>query len=130
MNGAIAVAAGKGLGKILKSTPIMCAWVRGMCDPNAEVREMAMVAFEKTFSTDARRAGALALAHEVILDDLIEALKRRGPQDMIFKEGSEAEQYARFELSARAALRAVTFTCERLSAFEAVSYTHLRAHET
>ena len=79
---------------------------------------MAMVAFEKTFSTDARRAGALALAHEVILDDLIEALKRRGPQDMIFKEGSEAEQYARFELSARAALRAVTFTCERLSAFE------------
>jgi hypothetical protein len=118
LNGAIAVAAGKGLGKILKSTPIMCAWVRGMCDPNAEVREMAMVAFEKTFSTDARRAGALALAHEVILDDLIEALKRRGPQDMIFKEGSEAEQYARFELSARAALRAVTFTCERLSAFE------------
>ena len=118
LNGAIAVAAGKGLGKVLKCTPIMCAWVRGMCDPNAEVREMAMVAFEKTFSTEARRAGALALAHEVILDDLIEALKRRGPQDMIFKEGSEAEQYARFELSARAALRAVTFTCERLSAFE------------
>lgn len=36
---------------------------------------MVMVVFEKMFSIDARRAGALAFAYEVILDDLIEVLK-------------------------------------------------------
>ena len=73
-------------------------------------------AFERTFSTDERRRGAMAHAHEVIFDDLVESLGRRGPGDMIFRDGSESEQFARFDLSVRAALSALAFTCERLCA--------------
>ena len=41
----------------------------------------------------------MAHAHEVIFDDLVESLGRRGPGDMIFRDGSESEQFARFDLS-------------------------------
>ena len=116
LNGRIAVACGKGLGKILKSTPLVSAWVKAMCDPAEEVAAAATAAFERTFSTDERRRGAMAHAHEVIFDDLVESLGRRGPGDMIFRDGSESEQFARFDLSVRAALSALAFTCERLCA--------------
>ena len=116
LNGRIAVACGKGLGKILKSTPLVSAWVKAMCDPAEEGAAAATAAFERTFSTDERRRGAMAHAHDVILDDLAESLGRRGPGDMIFKDGSESEQFARFDLSVRSALAALAFTCERLCA--------------
>jgi len=116
LNGRIAVACGKGLGKILKSTPLVSAWVKAMCDPVEEAAAAATAAFERTFSTDERRRGAMAHAHDVILDDLVESLGRRGPGDMIFRDGSESEQFARFDLSVRSALAALAFTCERLCA--------------
>lgn len=116
LNGRIAVACGKSLGKILKTTSLVSAWLRAMCDPNVDVAAAAKRAFERTFSTDERRAMAVAVAHEVVLDDLCEILKRKKPSDMIFKDGSESEQFARFELSILSSLKALSLACERLVA--------------
>ena len=116
LNGRIAVACGKSLGKILKTTSLVSAWLRAMCDPNVEVAAAAKRAFDRTFSTDERRAMAVAVAHEVLLDDLCEILKRKTPDDMIFKDGSESEQFARFELSILSSLKALSSVCERLFA--------------
>ena len=115
LNGRLAAACGKALGRLLKTTPILAAWVKAMCDPAVEVANEAKAAFERTFTTEERRAGALAHAHESILDDLADMLRRKGPQDMIFKDGTETEQFTRFELSARSAIGAVWLVCDRLS---------------
>ena len=118
LSGKLAVACGKSLGRLLKTTPLMGAWVKAMCDPASEVAEVAREGFEKTFTSEERRAMALARAHDAIMSDLIDCLKRRGPQDMVFKDGTETERHARFELSSRAALGAVRFVCERLCTFQ------------
>lgn len=117
-HGSIARCSGKSFGKILRGTKVMPSWMKTMCDPNAEVANAARRAFEKTFSSDERRATAVAVAHAEIFDDLTECLKRKSPADMLFREGSEVEQFMRFERSVLTALGALAATCDRVSEIE------------
>ena len=63
MHGHIARASGKSLARVLKGTAMMPSWMKAMSDPNGEVARAASDAFVRTFSTEERRSGAIAIVH-------------------------------------------------------------------
>jgi len=114
MHGHIARASGKSLARVLKGTTMMPSWMKAISDPSGEVARAASDAFAGTFSTEERRSGAIAIAHAEIFDDLGECLRKKSPADMVFREGSESEQFGRFERSILSSLGALANACSRL----------------